>query len=51
MPPNVDWDPNLLEESIVKYLFLYHHKGEDLVTTTENLEESNCQTAATSPTT
>ena len=36
MPPNVE------EESPVKYLFLYHHKGEDLVTTTtENLEESN----------
>ena len=41
MPSNVDWDPNLLEESSVKYLFLYHHKGEDLVTTIENLDESN----------
>ena len=42
MPSNVfNLDPNLLEESPVKYLFLYHHKGKDLVTTTENLEESN----------
>ena len=38
MPSNVDWDPNLLEDSSVKYPFLYHHKGEGLVTTTENLE-------------
>ena len=38
MPSNVDWDPNLLEDSSVNYPFLYHHKGEGLVTTTENLE-------------
>ena len=41
MPSNVDWDPNLLEDSSGKYPFLYHDKGEGLVTTTENLEESN----------
>ena len=44
MPSNVDWDPNLLEESSVKYLFLYHHKGEGLVTTTENLEIRDAMT-------
>ena len=44
MPSNVDWEINLLEDSSVKYPFLYHHKGEGLVTTTENLEIRDAMT-------
>ena len=44
MPSNVDWEINLLEDSSVKYPFLYHHKGEGLDTTTENLEIRDAMT-------
>ena len=47
MPSNVDWDPNLLEESSVSstsFSITTRHKGEGLVTTTENLEIRDAMT-------